>query len=61
MVKKLIGSRSSIGGIDDSDIIHQYDPSTKIYAFRGEHFNLEELVAGIIDIYKKTCFFLEKA
>ncbi len=61
IVNKLIGSRGSIGGIDDSDIIHHYDPSTKIYAFRGEHFNVQELVTGITDIYEKSCFFLEKS
>jgi hypothetical protein len=47
-------------GIEDSDIIHHYDPATKIYSFRGKPFDVQKLVDGVDDIYQKTCKFLEK-
>lgn len=55
IVGKLLGPRNAIGGnaIQDSDIIHHYDPATKIYAFRGEKFDIQELATGLDDIYKR--------
>ena len=62
IVGKLFGPRRAISGesIDDSDIIHHYDPDTKTYAFRGEPFNIQELVDGLNEIYKSTNSFLQK-
>ena len=62
IISRLLGPRSAVGGnaIDDSDIIHHYDPSSKIYSFRGEPFNIQDLVTGIDDIHKKALAFLEK-
>jgi hypothetical protein len=56
IVHKLFGPRSAVGGdsIQDSDIIHHFDPATKIFGFRGEHFDIQELASGLDDIYKKT-------
>lgn len=55
IVKQLVGPRSAIGGnaITDEDIIHHYDPTTRIYAFRGEKFDVQELATGLDDIYAK--------
>ncbi len=55
IVHHLFGPRSAIGGgaIQDSDIIHHFDPETKIFGFRGEHYNIQELATGLDDIYKK--------
>ena len=55
IVKQLIGPRTAIGGnaISDEDIIHHYDPATKIYSFRGEKFDVQELATGLDDIYAK--------
>lgn len=55
IVKQLVGPRTAIGGdaITDEDIIHQYDPATKVYAFRGERFDVQELATGLDDIYAK--------
>ncbi|WP_138437635.1 hypothetical protein [Marinobacter shengliensis] len=52
IVKQLVGPRSAIGGdaITDEDIIHHYDPATKVYAFRGEQFDVQELASGLDDI-----------
>lgn len=63
IVTSLFGSRNAIGGdgIDDSDIIHHYDPATKIYSFRGEPFDIQELVNGINDIHQKSCAFLDRS
>jgi len=62
MINRLLGPRNAVGGdaIGDSDIIHHYDPATKIYAFRGEAFDIQELVDGIGDIYQKSCAFLDR-
>lgn len=55
IVKQLVGPRTAIGGdaITDEDIIHHYDPATKVYAFRGEKFKVQELANGLDDIYAK--------
>jgi hypothetical protein len=55
IVGKLLGPRSAIGGdaIQDEDIIHHYDPATKIYVFRGEKFDVQALAAGLDDLYAK--------
>ena len=49
MVKRLVGPRSAIGGsaITDGDIIEHYDPELRRLSFRGEHFDFQELVAGL--------------
>lgn len=56
IIHHLFGPRSAVSGdaIQDSDIIHHFDPATKIFAFRGEHYNIQELAAGIDDIYKRA-------
>lgn len=54
MIGKFFGPRDAIHGIDDKDIIHHYDPATKKYVFRGEEFDIQELVDGINDIYAKV-------
>ncbi|KXI30857.1 hypothetical protein [Paraglaciecola hydrolytica] len=62
IVHRLFGPRSAIGGvaIQDSDIIHHFDPATKIFGFRGEHYNIQELATGIDDIYQKTIAKIEE-
>ena len=55
IVHQLFGPRNAIGGnaIQDSDIIHHFDPKTNIFGFRGEHYNIQELATGIDDIYQR--------
>ena len=48
-----IGSREYLSGVDDIDIKRWYDPSRKRMIFRGESFDLQELVDGIIDMHTK--------
>lgn len=62
IIGRLFGPRHAVGGdaIDDSDIIHHYDPATRMYSFRGEPFNVQDLVSGISDIHQKASEFLEK-
>lgn len=50
LVHKFIGPRSAVRGIEDGDIILHYDPTTKIFAFRGQKFDLQALVNGVTDI-----------
>jgi len=45
-----IGSRESLSGVDDVDIMRWYDPSTKCMLFRGESFDIQKLVDGISDV-----------
>lgn len=56
IVDRLIGPRNAISGpaIQDTDIVRHYDPNTKIFAFRGEKFNIQTLWAGVDDIYQIT-------
>ncbi len=56
IVHKLIGPRErAISGacIDDTDIIHHFDPATNIFAFRGEKYDLSKLALGLIDIHER--------
>ncbi|WP_293367808.1 hypothetical protein [Nevskia sp.] len=61
IVKQLLGPRSAIGGdaIEDADIIHNYDPATKVYAFRGEKFDIQAIAYGIDDLHSKVVRHLE--
>jgi hypothetical protein len=56
MVDNMIGSRSAIGGdsIKDQDIMRLFDPATKILIFRGERFDVQALVNGLIDVQAKA-------
>ena len=55
IIHRLLGPRRSVGGdaIGDGDIIHHYDPRTKVYAFRGEKFEIEAIATGVNDVYGK--------
>ena len=61
IVHSLVGPRSAIGGdaIYDSDIIHQYDPQIKSYAFRGERFDVQALATGLSDLHAQVVKVLE--
>ena len=37
-----------------------YDPTTNIFAFRGEKFDVQALASGLEDIYKKASQRLEE-
>lgn len=56
IIHRLVGPRSAIGGdgIADGDIILHFDPDTKVFAFRGQKFNLQELAHGIDDLNSKV-------
>lgn len=56
IIKQLVGTRAAVGGdgVEDGDIIHHYDPATKVYAFRGEKFDVQDLATGLSDIYEKV-------
>lgn len=45
-----IGSREHLIGVDEGDIMRWYDPSKKSMLFRGESFDIQEIVNGINDI-----------
>lgn len=51
----LLGKRDVVQGkgIGEKDVIHHYDPATCIYAFRGEEFDMQEIVSGIYDLNEK--------
>lgn len=55
IVVMLLGKREIVqgSGINDKDIIHHFDPGTNIYAFRGEQFDMQEIISGIFDINEK--------
>jgi hypothetical protein len=55
IIHRLLGPRSAVGGntIQDGDIIHHYDPTSKMYAFRGEKFDIQAIASGIDDLYAK--------
>jgi hypothetical protein len=56
IVDNMIGPRAAIGGdaIKDQDIIRMFDPSTKLIIFRGEQFDIQGLVNGLIDVQSRA-------
>jgi len=46
-VDRNLGPRNMIGGVDSKDIIRHYVPEEHIYIFRGEEFDIQELVTGV--------------
>jgi len=55
IILKMIGSRELIQGpyIGDGDIIHHFNPENRTYYFRGEAFNIQQIVDGVEDIGRK--------
>lgn len=56
IVNNMIGPRSAIGrkAITDADIMRQFDPETNRLVFRGEGFDVNQLVDGVRDISERT-------
>jgi hypothetical protein len=50
IVQDLIGPHNSITGIDDSDRMRAFDPSTKEFNFRGESYDLQKIVTAIAQV-----------
>jgi len=46
-VQDLIGPRGSISGIQDTDMMRWFDPTTNDFLFRGESYNLQVLATAI--------------
>ncbi|MBH3464459.1 hypothetical protein I5Q49_06315 [Pseudomonas carnis] len=53
-VQDIIGPKGGIMGLDESDMMRQYDPATGTFRFRGETFSLVELFAGLNDLLART-------
>ncbi len=62
IVDNMIGPRNIIGGdaIKDEDIMRMYDPTSKDIVFRGEKFNIQTLVDGVIDVRTKAAVRLQE-
>lgn len=58
-VQDLIGKWDEIADIDESDMMRQYDPSTGVFSFREERYSLQELFAGLTDVFNRTRLALE--
>ena len=56
IVDDMIGPRSAIGGstINDKDIMRLYDPDKRYFIFRGERFDMQAIVEGVLDIQSKA-------
>jgi hypothetical protein len=52
-VQDCIGPRGAIVGIDEDDYMRWFDPTTGSMWFRGERYDLRELVAAIEDVLKR--------
>ena len=48
-----IGSKEKLVGFDDADFMRWFDPVKKLMLFRGESFDIQEIVNGIDDIFSK--------
>ena len=46
-VQDIVGPKGMIVGLEEEDMMRWYDPSQKRFIFRGEDFNIQDLVAAI--------------
>jgi len=53
-VQDVIGPKGGIMGLEESDMMRQYDPMTGTFRFRGDTFSLVELFEGLNDLISRT-------
>lgn len=53
-VQDYIGPKGGILGLDESDMMRQFDPGSGDFTFRGESFSLIELEKGAADIVNRS-------
>ncbi|MBP5948492.1 MULTISPECIES: hypothetical protein [unclassified Pseudomonas] len=53
-VQDYIGPKGEMGGIDNSDMMRQYDPTIAEFTFREETYSLVDLIAGLKDIHDRA-------
>ena len=46
-VQDAIAPKGSIQGLEETDMMRWYDPAAKTFRFRGEEYNIQELVASV--------------
>lgn len=46
-VQDFIGPKGSIFGVEETDIMRWFDPQSKQFVFRGETFDIQELITSI--------------
>ena len=54
IVIDFIGSYDSVIGIEQTDRMRWYDPRTRMFYFRGEKFDLENIHSEVIELMKKV-------
>ncbi len=54
LVSDYIGPPGEIAGIDTSDRMREYDPTTGIFSFRGEVFRILELADAVAELTPKA-------
>lgn len=55
-----IGSVRSISGVDATDMMRWFDPSTSCFRFRGEEYDLQALTDAVNDLLQQIRTFLKK-
>lgn len=53
-VQDYIGAKGGIQGMEESDMMRQYDPASGNFTFRGETYSLVDLFAGLKDVLGRT-------
>ncbi|WP_338509132.1 hypothetical protein [Pseudomonas poae] len=53
-VQDYIGAKGGIQGMEESDMMRQYDPDNGNFTFRGETHSLVDLFAGLQDVLGRT-------
>jgi len=54
IVDGIVGPRSGIAGVPDSDIMRLYDPQTRTFFFRGELFDLQAIAGGLDNVANRA-------
>lgn len=61
LVQDFIGPKGAFKGLEETDMMRQFDPGTGVFTFRGEDFSLVKLAEGAQDIVGRAEDALRKA
>ncbi len=53
-VQDIIAPKGAISGFEESDMMRWFDPQAKAVYFRGQEYDIQQLVDGVSEIHKKV-------
>ena len=53
-VQDIIAPKGAISGFDASDMMRWFDPQAKAVYFRGEEYDIQKLVDGVLEVHERV-------